>query len=307
MGEGGVATAWPKKTREFVSRHMDSRIWERFVFRDDDVIVASYAKSGTTWVQQIVGQLIHAASAEAPINLISPWLDYRLTPPEALARLEAQSHRRLVKTHLPLDALRFSPKARYLYVARDGRDVLMSLHHHHSEGNALWYRMLNDDPDLGPPMTPPDPDVRRYFNAWLENDGAPFWPYFDNVASWWAARDLPNVKLVHFNALKADLEGELRGIADFLGADLPEDQLPAILEHCSFGYMKAHAELVAPLGGRIFENGAGTFLHEGANGRWRAVLTEADSAAYEARARAELGDECAQWLATGLLKGASRG
>lgn len=302
-----MATAWPKKSREFVSRHMDSRIWDRFVFRDDDVIVASYAKSGTTWVQQIIGQLIHGAAAEAPINVISPWLDYRLTPPEAMDRLEAQTHRRLVKTHLPLDALTFSPQARYVYVARDGRDVLMSLHHHHAEGNDLWYRMLNAAPDAGPLMAPPDPDVRRYFHAWLENDGAPFWPYFENVATWWAARDLPNVKLVHFNALKADLAGEIGGIADFLGVEVPEAGLPAILEHCSFGYMKAHAELVAPLGGRIFEHGAETFLHEGVNGRWRGVLTEDDSAAYDARARAELGDECAQWLASGLLKGASRG
>lgn len=290
---------WPVKSRDIRNRHMDSRVWDRFVFRDGDVVVASYAKSGTTWVQQIVGQLIHDAAEAVPIRDLSPWLDYRLTPPDALDRLESQAHRRVVKTHLPLDALTFSPKARYLYVARDGRDVAMSLHHHHAEGNALWYELLNADPDAGPPMPCADPDVRRYVNHWLENDGAPFWPYFDNVAGWWAVRDLPNVKLIHFNALKNDLEGQVRAIAEFLGCDLPPDRLPAILEHCGFGYMKAHADLVAPLGGRIFEHGAQAFIHEGVNGRWRAVLTDADSAAYEARALAALGSECAAWLATG--------
>lgn len=280
---------------------MDSTVWDRFRFRDGDVVVASYAKSGTTWVQQIVGQLVHGAAPEVPIRDISPWLDYRLSPPDALDRLDAQAHRRIVKTHLPLDALTVSPKARYLYVGRDGRDVAMSLHHHHGEGNGLWYQMLNADPDAGPPMPRADPDARRYFRHWLATGGEPFWPYFEHVAAWWPARRLPNVRFVHFNRLKADLAGEVRAIAGFLGCDLPEDRLPEILEHCSFGYMKAHADLVAPLGGRIFEHGAQAFIHQGTNGRWREVLSAQDSAAYEARALAELGAEAARWLATGEM------
>jgi len=290
---------WPVKARDIRSRHMDSTVWDRFRFRDGDVVVASYAKSGTTWVQQIVGQLIHGAAPEVPIRDISPWLDYRLSPADALARLEGQAHRRIVKTHLPLDALTFSPRARYLYIGRDGRDVAMSLHHHHREGNAFWYQMLNADPHAGPPMPHADPDPRDYFRHWLDTGGAPFWPYFEHIASWWPARGLPNVRLVHFNALKADLAGQVRAIAAFLEIDLPESRLPEILEHCSFGYMKAHAELVAPLGGRIFEHGAQAFLHEGVNGRWRDVLTDEDSAAYERRALQHLGPKCAAWLATG--------
>lgn len=293
--------AWPVKTRDMRNRHMDSTVWDRFALRDGDVVVASYAKSGTTWVQQIVGQLVHGAAPDVPISTLSPWLDYRLTPPETLRRLEDQAHRRILKTHLPLDALRFSPRARYIYVARDGRDVAMSLHHHHLSGNALWYERLNSGPaGLGAPIGPPDPDPRRYFRAWLEGDGAPFWPYFENVRTWWAARSLPNVLFVHFNALKRDLEGEVRRIAAFLDIPIHGGELPAVLDHCSFGYMKAHAELVAPLGGAIFEGGAAEFIHRGENGRWRSVLTDDDIAAYEARARSELGPECAAWLASGL-------
>lgn len=291
--------AWPVKAREIRSRHMDSTIWNRFAFREGDVVVASYAKSGTTWVQQIVTQLIHGGDPSVAVREVSPWLDYRLSPPDALARLEAQTHRRVVKTHLPLDALTFSPRARYLYVARDGRDVAMSLHHHHAEGNARWYGMLNADPGLGPPMPPADPDVQRWFRRWLETDGEPFWPYFQHVASWWPARALSNVKLIHYADLKADLAGEVTAIAAFLERDLTGSGLEAILEHSSFGFMKAHAEMVAPLGGAIFEHGAQAFIHAGVNGRWRDVLTAQDIADYEARALAELGPECADWLAKG--------
>ena len=53
-----ATVAWPKKTRDIHNHHMDSTIWDRFAFREDDVIVATYAKSGTTWTQHIVGQLI---------------------------------------------------------------------------------------------------------------------------------------------------------------------------------------------------------------------------------------------------------
>lgn len=294
------AIAWPTKAREFHNHHMNSEIWNGFKFRDDDIIVATYAKSGTTWTQQIVGQLVFQGRPDVAIHDISPWLDLRIMPPDTMDRLEAQTHRRIVKTHLPLDALVFSPRARYIYIARDGRDVVWSMYNHHVSANDLWYEALNNTPGrVGPPIERPDPDIRRYFLDWLHQDGVPFWPFWENIATWWAARTLPNVKLVHFNDLKRDLEGEMRQIADFLDVDIPEDQWPVVVEHCGFEWMKANAEKVAPLGGAIFEGGAGAFINKGTNGRWRDVLTPEDIAAYEAMALEKLGADCARWLAGG--------
>ncbi|HZZ36671.1 MAG TPA: sulfotransferase domain-containing protein [Caulobacteraceae bacterium] len=295
--------AWPRKTRELMNHHMDSTVWNDFAFRDDDIVVATYAKSGTTWTQQIVGQLVFQGDPAVPVADISPWLDLRVPPKEVKYELlEAQTHRRVVKTHLPLDALVFSPKAKYLYIGRDGRDVVFSFHHHHLTGNALWYELLNDTPGrVGPPIDPPDPDIRRYFRTWLERDGYPIWSLWENIATWWAARDLPNVKLVHFANLKADLEGQMRDIANFLEVEVQESAWPTLLEHCSFDYMKAHAELVAPLGGAIFDGGGGSFINKGVNGRWREVLSAEESAAYERAAVEKLGPDCARWLATGQL------
>lgn len=110
-----AAIAWPRKTRELMNHHMDSTVWNDFAFRDDDVVVATYAKSGTTWTQQIVSQLLFKGAEGVPMNELSPWLDLRVPPKEVkLGGLAAQSHRRCVKTHLPLDALVFSPQAKYL-------------------------------------------------------------------------------------------------------------------------------------------------------------------------------------------------
>lgn len=292
---------WPRKTREFHNHHFDSTIWNDFRFRDDDIVIATYAKSGTTWVQQIVAQLIFNGQEGLPVAEMSPWLDLRVPPKEVkMAEVEAQSHRRFLKTHLPVDALVFSPKAKYIYVGRDGRDVVWSMYNHHANANQLWYETLNETPGrVGPPIEPPPDSVLQYFRDWLAHDGHPFWPFWENVRSWWEIRDLPNVMLLHFADLASDLPGEIRRIASFLDIPIDADRWEAILRHCSFDYMKANATASVPLGGAFWDGGARTFVHKGANGRWRDTLTEADCAAYEARAVAELGAECAEWLRSG--------
>jgi len=292
--------AWPIKTRELHNHHMNSAVWNDFKFRDDDIVIATYGKSGTTWMQQILSQLIFNGAEGIDVSALSPWLDLRVMPPEAIAGLADQIHRRFIKTHLPVDALVFSPRAKYLYVGRDGRDAVWSLYNHHANANEHWYDALNNAPGrVGPPIEPPPDSIPDYFRRWLTEDGYPFWSFWENVRSWWTVRDLPNVKLVHFNALKKDLPGSIREIAAFLEIPIDEAKFPAIVAHCSFDYMKSHAEEVSPLGGTLWNGGAKTFINKGTNGRWRDMLTADDIAHYEAKVRAELGEDCASWLAGG--------
>ncbi len=292
----------PSKARELHNHHFDSTIWNGFPFRDDDIVIATYAKSGTTWTQQIIAQILFDGE-DVDVSEMSPWLDLRVPPKEVkLQALEEQQHRRFIKTHLPVDALVFSAKAKYIYVARDGRDVVWSLYNHHARANEIWYRALNDTPGrVGPPIEPPPQSIRQYFLDWLDRDGHPFWPFWENVHSWWDIRNLPNVLLVHFSALKADMPGQIRRVAEFLGVDIAEDRWPVILEHCSFDHMKRNAARVAPAGGIFWEGGPETFVHKGTNGRWRDVLTDEDSQRYEDIASERLGPSCAHWLATGEL------
>ncbi|HEY2387706.1 MAG TPA: sulfotransferase domain-containing protein [Candidatus Binatia bacterium] len=294
-------TAWPKKTRELHNHHFDSTTWNDFVYRDDDIVIATYAKSGTTWVQQIVAQLLFGGRADLQVAEMSPWVDLRVPPKaEKMPKLAAQTHRRFVKTHLPVDAFVYSPKARYIYIGRDGRDVVWSMYNHHANANQSWYDALNLTPGLvGPPIERPPGSVVEYFRGWLARDGHPWWPYWENVRSWWAIRDLPNLMLLHFAELKADLAGQMRRIAAFLDVPIDEDVFARQVHHCTFDYMKANATPSVPLGGTFWDGGAETFIHKGTNGRWRDLLTPEDSAAYEARALRELGEPCARWVATG--------
>lgn len=294
---------WPVKRRELHNHSMDSTRWDGFRFREGDIVVASWAKAGTTWLQQILGQLIFAGAEDLPIIDLCPWIEQRYqSHDEVMKRIEAQDHRRFMKTHLPVDALTLSPLARYLYVGRDGRDAVWSWHHHHRRTKQRIFDLMNDTPGrVGPPLRPACEDVRQFFHEWLDGDGFPLWPFWSNVQSWWNVRRLPNVLFVHFNNLKRDLRAEIRRVAGFLGIEVAHDPWPRVLEHCAFDYMKAHGNSFSPVLARTFEDGANDFINRGTNGRWRDVLSAGDVRKYEEFASRNLSPACAHWLATGVL------
>jgi aryl sulfotransferase len=299
---------YPKKVREHQYHLLDSTIWNEFKFRSDDIFIGSYMKSGTTWVQQIVAQLLWQGAEQVNVAEMSPWLDCRFpSKEERLALVEAQTHRRFIKTHLPVDALVFSPQAKYIYIGRDGRDVLWSLYNHHLKLKIEVIQSIDAVPErVGPPLGYAPASVLQYFRDWLARDGYPWWPYWDHVRSWWNVKDLPNVMLLHFAALKADMPAEIRRIAAFLDISIDESTWEMILEHCSFDYMKKHGEKSIPFGGDMWEGGVETFMHKGTIGRWRDVLTAEDIEQYERVAREELGADCANWLSTGMLVSEAR-
>jgi aryl sulfotransferase len=296
---------WPEKTRELHSHHFDSTIWNDFPFRDDDIVIGTYAKAGTTWMQQMIAQMMFGGDPDLAVAEMSPWMDLRVPPKQVkLPEVEAQTHRRFMKTHLPVDALVFSPKARYVYIGRDARDVVWSMYNHHSNANEVWYGALNDTPGrVGPPIELPPEDVRDYWRAWFDGDGYPFWSFWENLRTWWEIRDLPNVHLVHFADMKRDMPGQMRGVADFLDIEIDESRWDTIVEYCSFDWMKANATKSVPLGGAFWDAGAEVFINKGINGRWTASLSEDECREYEDRAVRELGEQCARWLAHGNGQG----
>lgn len=294
---------YPKKVRESQHHLLDSTIWNEFKFRDDDIIIGSYSKSGTTWVQQIVAQLLWRGAENISVAEISPFFDGRFpSQEERLVIMEAQTHRRFFKTHLPVDELVFSSQAKYLYVARDGRDVLWSLYNHHLKLKEDVIQSIDSVPErVGPPLGQAPDSVLQYFREWLAKDGYPWWPYWEHIRSWWNIKELPNVMLLHFADLKADMPAEIRRIGAFLDISVDEAKWEKILEHCSFDYMKAHGEKIVPFGGDLWQGGAKAFMHKGASGRWRDVLTCEDIEQYEQLAKEHLGTECASWLSAGKL------
>ena len=294
---------WPRKTREIQNCICDSTRWNGFKFRDDDIVIVTYAKSGTTWTQKIVGELIFRGAAFAVLSS-SPWVDFRLHPlDQVMEMLEAQKHRRFLKTHLPLDALVFAPQAKYLYVGRDGRDVAWSLYNHHAGFSDRAYELINSLPGrVGPPLERPTSNILQYYREWLDGGGLPLGgSFWEHNQGWWDARHLPNVLLVHFNNLKTDLPGEMRRIASFLDIKIEEELWPSLVEHCGLDDMRKTASADSQLLDVVFKEGANTFFHKGTNGRWRDVLSSADVQRYVELALANLTPACTHWVATGEM------
>ena len=105
--------------------------------------------------------------------------------------------------------------------------------------------------------------------------------------------------LVHYNDLKADRDGEMRRIADFLDIDVPANRWPDIVSAASFDAMKAQGDVLLAHQQRTFDGGAARFLHKGTNGRWKDVVSNADLARYDAQVKAHFTPDLAHWVSNG--------
>lgn len=302
-------TRTSRATRIYQNHHLDSTRWNAYTPRPDDIVVSTSYKAGTTWTQRIVSLLIFGPGPlDGNLMQVSPWIDARFFEPESVMyeRLEAQTHRRFVKSHLPFDALPYWDDVKYIAVGRDTRDVFMSVFNHYSAYTELMYQMLAANGPVGGPMPLCPDDPRILWAEWIttpsfpwEKDGSPWWSHHYHVESFWKQRHLPNVLLVHYADMKADLEGEMRRIAQFLGIDVAEPAWPELVHGARFDTMKLEAK-AQPGMEMVFEGGADRFFFKGTNGRWRDVLTTQDLELYEARA-SELDPDLRGWLERGRL------
>jgi aryl sulfotransferase len=299
-------------TRLYQHHHLDSTRWEHVTLRPDDIVVTTPYKCGTTWTQRILVALLHGPDHGLGREL-SPWIDARFWGPiePIVEELEAQPHRRFIKSHLPLDGMRWDDDVRYVVVGRDPRDIFMSLLNHYASYGEAAMAALNDAGNPGPALPLYGGDVHEFWSDWIgrgwfpwEKDGWPFWSAFHHLETWWSVRDRPNVLLVHFADLKADPDGEIARLAAFLGIDRTAEELARVKEVTTFSQMRTdflfdEAARGGPAGS-FFEGGMATFMFKGTNGRWREVLTADELAAYDARA-AQLDDAFRAWLEQGRL------
>jgi len=124
----------PTLDHRYETTMWDSGRWSGFTPRDGDIVVCTSYKAGTTWTQMLCAVLIHQTpTLPAPLAQLSRWLDMRLMPvDDVLAGFEAQGHRRVIKTHTPLDGIPYFENVSYVYCGRDPRDIFMSMQHHMS-------------------------------------------------------------------------------------------------------------------------------------------------------------------------------
>jgi aryl sulfotransferase len=292
----------------------DSSRWEGFRFRPDDIVITTPPKCGTTWTQMICALLVFQTTTfESGLDRISPWLDM-LTRDRAsvVADLDAQTHRRFIKTHTPYDGLPHDPNVTYICVGRDPRDVFRSWDNHlenmdlfaviSAREAAVGLDDITERLAQGPPPRA-ESEVERFW-AWVDDPTPPteamsLLSMMQHLQTFWDVREQPNVVMLHYNDLQRDLEGEMRRLAARLCIEVPADRWPALVAAASFENMRENADVIAP----DTSNGIWTdnrrFFNRGASGQWRDILDDAALERYQKRVATLASPDVVEWAHEG--------
>ncbi|HYZ07819.1 MAG TPA: sulfotransferase domain-containing protein [Pseudonocardiaceae bacterium] len=294
----------------------DSDRWRGFVFRPGDIVISTPPKCGTTWTQMICALLVlQEPVLTQPLSVLSPWLDMlSRARRDVLADLEAQRHRRFIKTHTPLDGLPLDTSVTYICVGRDPRDVALSMDHHRANMDfdaflAARNAAASVDGITPEQVTPPSwaDGERQRFWAWVDDDTPPtelassLLRTLHHLQSFWDAPESVDVVMVHFDDLRADLEGQMRALADRLAITVPEAQWPELVSAATFDEMRARAALTAPNAQSAIWHDNERFFHRGTSGQWRDLLDDDDLERYRARAKAIGSAAVVDWVHRGSL------
>jgi len=293
----------------------DSARWDGFAFRPGDVVISTPSKCGTTWTQMLCALLIFdGPEFPAPLEQMSPWIDMCNRPiAEVMAVLAAQTHRRVIKTHTPLDGIPLHPAVTYLVVGRDPRDVAISRQRH--VANVDWEQFLalraaaigNADLAEFPEDPAPSEDPAERFRIFVTDDapggGGPptLASMLQHLDTGWQRRGDPNVFLFHYADLKADLASELLRLAGVLGIPCSPDRARKLAAEASLARMRERGGDIAPSASRGIWKDASAFFRSGGTREWCERVSTADHAAYEARVAALVRPDLAVWVHGGRL------
>ncbi|XP_060110452.1 sulfotransferase 2B1-like [Heteronotia binoei] len=247
-----------------------------FPFRPSDVLLATYPKSGTTWMQEILTLMYSKGDLEAAKSIPNwarvPWLEH-LHLKEILQEAEEP---RLLTTHLPwrvLAAALRKAKPKVIYVARNPKDVAVSFYHFHKMANFF-----------------PDPGTWDDFLLHFLDGSVHYGSWFQHVKGWLSCQKEMNLFFVTYEELHQDLRGCVQRLSAFLGCPLQPGQVEAIQEHSSFASMKENAMVnYSLIPQEILDPSKGTFMRKGVVGDWRNHFSAEQSALFNRRYQQEMG------------------
>jgi hypothetical protein len=225
LTERALGRVWARRERELFKK----KPFGSYVPTEHDVIVATYAKSGTNWMMQIAHQLaFHGKGEFDHIHCVVPWPDYPSQMGKYAIPLEDNSvwmaspeQKRVIKTHLNWELIPYSEQARYIAVIRDPKDVFVS--------NYFFAKGM-----VGPVI----PSAKTWYNLFVSEKFPMGGSWAVNAAGYWAQRHRPNVLVLSFKSMKQDLKGTVRKVADFMDVHVPEEVIDEVCAKASFDYMK---------------------------------------------------------------------
>lgn len=263
-----------------------------FDFRPDDIVVMTYPKCGTTWMQEILWGMTHLDELDEADRLAISNRTHFIDS-DALYRLEDQmkdryvmerfrslcpdgrpeqgiilqscraqpphlTKPRIIKTHFPLSLYRpdLLDRCRVVYVCRNPKDACVSYHHH--------CRLINTYRFEG--------SFEAFTKSFMAGDVF-YGRFWDHVAPAWERRRHPHLHFVFYEDLQLHGLQQLHELGRFLGLQLSREQLEMVAKHASFPQMKARDARVPMVLSSSTNGAVGGFFRKGITGDWSNVAS----------------------------------
>jgi len=223
--------------------------------RADDVFIASFPKSGTTWTQQIV-RLVYSRGlihdSDPPLHTIIPWLDDSEDLPD-LSVVDSMLSPRVFKSHNPYHLLprNLTESNRLIYVTRNAKDTAVSMYFH-----TFGFKMYEYD-------KPIEHFIDEFMAGRVE-----YGPYWTHLKSWHAQREQRNILVLHYEEMQADLAATVARVAHFLDQSLTNEEIERIAQLSTFSSMKKDPRTSMQLWDEEQRKPGMPFMRKGEAGDW---------------------------------------
>ncbi|XP_040440579.1 sulfotransferase 1C4 isoform X2 [Falco biarmicus] len=261
------------------------QVWS-FKARPDDLLIATYAKAGTTWTQEIVDMIQQSGDVEkcrrATTYRRHPFLEWSIQEPPSvrysgLELAEAMPSPRTIKTHLPVQLVPpsfWEQNCKIIYVARNAKDNLVSYYHFHRMNKGM-----------------PEPGTWEEFLVKFMTGKVLWGSWYDHVKGWWKAKDKHRILYLFYEDMKENPKQEIQKILKFLEKDVNEEVLNKILHYTSFEIMKENpmTNYTKEFQG-IMDHSVSPFMRKGVVGDWKNYFTVAQNEKFDEDYKKKMAD-----------------
>lgn len=191
--------------------------------RDDDVYLATFPKSGTHWVWEILVMLRRGNAEYETKTKEAVFLDF-----QAAEEVHKVPSPRVLNCHYPCKLSPrgiFEKKNKIVHVMRNPKDVFVSYYFHHKS--------------LSP--GPQTESFKKFLPIVLGNYGLfHFYPWYNYVKEWerFSQQNPDQILNLYFEDLKENPVREIKKINEFLETGRDDDLIQRIAQACDFHSLK---------------------------------------------------------------------